>query len=118
MEKVRISKECLKGITSSTSPCILPILSGPFPILENSEQGKSISVKSVIPPVFEMLLLATNSASKAFHVFVKRCDKYINWVEVTGIAFLIIATAAIITNNLTGLSGYFARWFLFLNRMS
>ncbi|OYV88384.1 MAG: cytochrome C biogenesis protein, partial [Ignavibacteriae bacterium 37-53-5] len=44
--------------------------------------------------------------------------KYIRWVEVTGGVLLIIVGILIMTNNLTVLSGYFAKWFPFLNQLS
>ncbi len=108
MEKVRIPTVCLQGIISSPPTCIFSILSGSFSLLENHELERRISVTPVVPPVFEMRLLETNLISKAFHAFVRRYDKYINWFEVTGIVFLIIATVTIVTNDLTGLY-----WLLF-----
>ena len=69
VEKVRISKECLQGIISSTSKCILPVLSRPYPVHENYGRRGNTKPTSEIPPVFEMLLHATSLTSKAFHSF-------------------------------------------------
>ncbi len=118
MKKVRISTEYFKGMFSSPSSCTLPVLSVSFYLPKYLMPASSISMSSEYLSGVRLLLIAASLTSKAFHAFVKRYKRYINWIEVTGIVFLIITAVVIVTNNLTGLSGYFAKWFLFLNQMS
>ena len=62
--------------------------------------------------------LATSLSINAFLSFFKRFSKYIRWVEISGGVLLILVGILIMTNNLTVLSGYFAKWFPFLNQLS
>jgi cytochrome c-type biogenesis protein len=80
--------------------------------------GKGVMLLSVYSLGLGIPFLITSLSINAFLAFFKKFSKYIRWVEVAGGALLIIVGVLIMTNRLTLLSGYFAKWFPFLNRLS
>ncbi|HQT90703.1 MAG TPA: cytochrome c biogenesis protein CcdA [Candidatus Kryptobacter bacterium] len=101
------------------TPCIGPVLAAILTIAaQQSTVGKGIILLSVYSLGLGIPFLVTSLSINAFLAFFRRFSKYIRWVEVTGGVLLIIVGILIMTNNLTVLSGYFAKWFPFLNQLS
>ncbi len=101
------------------TPCIGPVLAAILTIAaQQNTIGKGIILLSVYSLGLGIPFLATSLSINAFLSFFRRFSKYIRWVEVTGGVLLIIVGILIMTNNLTVLSGYFAKWFPFLNQLS
>ena len=101
------------------TPCIGPVLAGILAIAaEQDTVGKGIMLLSVYSLGLGIPFLATSLSINAFLSFFKRFSKYIRWVEISGGVLLILVGILIMTNNLTVLSGYFAKWFPFLNQLS
>jgi cytochrome c-type biogenesis protein len=101
------------------TPCIGPVLAA---ILTIAAQQNTIVKGIILLSVYSLGLgipfLVTSLSINAFLAFFRRFSRYIRWVEVTGGVLLIIVGILIMTNNLTLLSGYFAKWFPFLNQLS
>ncbi len=101
------------------TPCIGPVLAAILTIAaQQSTIVKGIVLLSVYSLGLGIPFLITSLSINAFLAFFRKFSKYIRWVEVTGGVLLIIVGILIMTNNLTVLSGYFARWFPFLNQLS
>ncbi|MGO9480359.1 MAG: cytochrome c biogenesis CcdA family protein [Candidatus Kryptoniota bacterium] len=101
------------------TPCIGPVLAGILTIAaQQNTIGKGIMLLSVYSLGLGIPFLVTGLSINAFLAFFRKFSKYIRWVEVAGGAFLIAIGVLIMTNNLTLLSGYFAKWFPFLNQLS
>jgi cytochrome c-type biogenesis protein len=101
------------------TPCIGPVLAAILTIAAQQDTiGKGIVLLSVYSLGLGIPFLVTSLSINAFLAFFKKFSKYIRWVEIAGGAFLIIVGVLIMTNSLTVLSGYFARWFPFLNQLS
>lgn len=101
------------------TPCIGPVLAAILTIAAQQDTiGKGIFLLSVYSLGLGIPFLVTSLSINAFLAFFKRFGKYLRWVEITGGVLLIAVGALIMTNNLTVLSGYFAKWFPFLNELS
>ena len=101
------------------TPCIGPVLAAILTIAAQQDTiGKGIVLLSVYSLGLGIPFLITSLSINAFLAFFKRFRKYIRWVEVAGGVLLIAVGILIMTNNLTVLSSYFARWFPFLNQLS
>jgi cytochrome c-type biogenesis protein len=101
------------------TPCIGPVLAAILTIAaQQSTIWKGIALLSVYSLGLGIPFLITSLSINAFLSFFRKFSKYIRWVEVTGGVLLIIVGILIMTNNLTVLSGYFAKWFPFLNQLS
>ena len=100
------------------TPCIGPILAGILVLASRQEtigQGiillTSYSLGLAIP-----FFLTALSLSAFFNVF-NKFKRHLHKVEIVGGILLIIIGVLIMTNYLTILSGYFAKWFPFLNEI-
>ena len=101
------------------TPCIGPVLAGILAIAAQQDTiGKGIVLLSVYSLGLGIPFLVTSLSINAFLAFFKKFSRYIRWVEVAGGVLLVIVGILIMTNNLTVLSGYFAKWFPFLNELS
>jgi cytochrome c-type biogenesis protein len=101
------------------TPCIGPVLAAILAIAAQEDTiGKGIVLLSVYSLGLGIPFLLTSLSINAFLGFFRRFNKYIRWVEVAGGVLLIVVGILIMTNNLTVLSGYFAKWFPFLNELS
>jgi len=101
------------------TPCIGPVLAAILTIAAQQDTvGKGIMLLSVYSLGLGIPFLITSLSINAFLSFFGKFKKYIRWVEVGGGALLIIVGFLIMTNNLTVLSSYFAKWFPFLNQLS
>ena len=101
------------------TPCIGPVLAAILAIAAQQDTiGKGIVLLSVYSLGLGIPFLATSLSINAFLGFFKKFRRYIRWVEVTGGVLLVVVGILIMTNNLTVLSGYFAKWFPFLNELS
>jgi cytochrome c-type biogenesis protein len=98
------------------TPCIGPILSS---ILVLASQQQTVGQGMILLIAYSLGLgipffLAGVSITVFFGVF-NRFKRYLHIVEIAGGIVLIGVGILILTNWLTVLSGYFARWFPFLN---
>ncbi len=100
------------------TPCIGPILAGILVLASRQEtigQGilllTSYSLGLAIP-----FFLTALSLSAFFNVF-NKFKRHLHKVEIVGGILLIIIGVLIMTNYLTLLSGYFAKWFPFLSEL-
>ena len=100
------------------TPCIGPILAGILVLASRQEtigQGilllTSYSLGLGIP-----FFLTALSLSAFFNVF-NKFKRHLHKVEIVGGILLIVIGVLIMTNYLTILSGYFAKWFPFLNEL-
>jgi len=101
------------------TPCIGPVLAAILAIAAQQDAiGKGILLLSVYSLGLGIPFLLTGLSVNAFLGFFRKFNKYIRWVEVMGGVLLVIVGILIMTNNLTLLSGYFAKWFPFLNELS
>jgi len=101
------------------TPCIGPVLAAILAIAAQQDTiGKGVILLSAYSLGLGVPFLATSLSINAFLRFFRRFSKYIRWVEVTGGILLVLVGILIMTNNLTVLSGYFAKWFPFLNELS
>jgi len=101
------------------TPCIGPVLATILTIAAQEDTiGKGIILLSVYSLGLGIPFLITSLSINAFLTFFKKFSNYVRWVEVTGGALLIVVGVLIMTNSLTLLSGYFAKWFPFLNQLS
>jgi cytochrome c-type biogenesis protein len=101
------------------TPCIGPVLAAILAIAAQQDTiGKGITLLSVYSLGLGIPFLVTSLSINAFLRFFRKFSRYIRWVEITGGILLIVIGILIMTNNLTLLSGYFAKWFPFLNQLS
>lgn len=101
------------------TPCIGPVLAAILTIAAQQDTiGKGIILLSVYSLGLGIPFLVTSLSINAFLAFFKKFSRYARWVEVVGGAFLVVIGVLIVTNSLTLLSGYFAKWFPFLSQMS
>ncbi len=101
------------------TPCIGPVLAAILAIAAQQDTiGKGIILLSVYSLGLGIPFLVTSLSINAFLGFFRKFSKYIRWVEVAGGVLLVIVGILIMTNNLTVLSAYFAKWFPFLNELS
>ncbi len=101
------------------TPCIGPVLAAILTIAAQQHTvGKGITLLSVYSLGLGIPFLITSLSINAFLAFFRKFSKYIRWVEVAGGALLVAVGILIMTNNLTVLSSYFAKWFPFLNQLS
>jgi len=100
------------------TPCIGPILAA---ILAIASQQDTVLKGVILLASYSLglgipFLLAGLSISLFFNLF-NKFKQHLHKVEVVGGIFLIIIGVLIMTNYLTILSGYFAKWFPFLNEL-
>ncbi len=101
------------------TPCIGPVLAGILAIAAQQDSiGKGILLLTVYSLGLGIPFLLTSLSINAFLAFFRKFNRYIRWVEITGGVLLIVVGILIMTNNLTVLSGYFSKWFPFLNGLS
>lgn len=101
------------------TPCIGPVLAAILAIAAQQDTiGKGIALLSVYSLGLGIPFLITSLSINAFLAFFRKFSKYVRWVEVIGGALLVVVGILIMTNNLTMLSSYFAKWFPFLNELS
>lgn len=101
------------------TPCIGPVLAG---ILAIASQQDTVMKGILLLFVYSLGLgipffLTALSINKFFNVF-NRIKKYFHAIEVAGGVMLIAVGILMITNYLTIIASYFARWFPFLNDLS
>jgi cytochrome c-type biogenesis protein len=100
------------------TPCIGPILAA---ILAIASQEDSVGKGMVLLSSYSLglgvpFLLAAMSLTAFFNAF-NKFKRHLHTVEVVGGVMLVAVGALIMTNYLTILSGYLARWFPFLNEL-
>ncbi|MBW7889151.1 MAG: cytochrome c biogenesis protein CcdA [Bacteroidetes bacterium] len=101
------------------TPCIGPVLAG---ILAIASQQDTV-MKGIILLTFYSLglgipfFLTSLSINKFFNVF-NRIKKHFHTIEVVGGILLVAVGVLMITNYLTIIASYFAKWFPFLNELS
>lgn len=101
------------------TPCIGPVLAAILAIAAQQDTiGKGIVLLSAYSLGLGIPFLITSLSINAFLAFFKKFSRYIRWVEIGGGVLLILVGFLIMTNNLTVLSSYFAKWFPFLNELS
>jgi cytochrome c-type biogenesis protein len=101
------------------TPCIGPVLAAILALAAQQDTiGKGIALLSIYSLGLGVPFLVASLSINAFLAFFTKFKKYIKWVEVTGGVLLIIVGVLIMTNNLTLISAYFAKWFPFLNQLS
>ena len=101
------------------TPCIGPVLAG---ILAIASQQETVMQGVVLLTVYSLglgipFLLTSLSINKFFNVF-NRIKKHFHAIEVVGGVMLIAVGVLMITNYLTIIASYFAKWFPFLNSLS
>jgi cytochrome c-type biogenesis protein len=98
------------------TPCIGPILAA---ILAIASQQESVGKGMVLLTSYSLGLgvpfLLTGVSLTAFYTVFNRFKRHLHTVEVVGGVLLVAVGALIMTNYLTIVSGYLARWFPFLN---
>ena len=101
------------------TPCIGPVLAAILAIAAQQDTiGKGVILLSVYSLGLGIPFLLASLSLNAFLGFFGKFRKHIRWVEVVGGVLLIAVGILIMTNNLTALSGHFAKWFPFLNELS
>lgn len=101
------------------TPCIGPVLAAILTVAAQQDTiGKGIILLSVYSLGLGIPFLVASLSVNFFLGFFRKFNRYIRWVEVAGGFLLIIVGILIMTNNLTMLSGFFAKWFPFLNELS
>ena len=100
------------------TPCIGPILAA---ILAIASQQDTVSKGIILLSAYSLglgipFLLAGLSLTMFFNVF-NRFKKHLHKVEVVGGILLVVIGVLIMMNYLTVLSGYFSKWFPFLNEL-
>lgn len=101
------------------TPCIGPVLAG---ILAIASQQETVLQGTILLFVYSLGLgipffLTAISINKFFNVF-NRIKKHFHTIEVVGGIMLIIVGILMITNYLTIIASYLAKWFPFLNELS
>lgn len=101
------------------TPCIGPVLAG---ILAIASQQDTV-LKGIVLLTFYSLglgipfLLTSLSINKFFNVF-NKIKKHFHAIEVVGGILLVAVGVLMITNYLTIIASYLAKWFPFLNALS
>ncbi|MBI4811403.1 MAG: cytochrome c biogenesis protein CcdA [Ignavibacteriales bacterium] len=100
------------------TPCIGPILAA---ILAIASQQETVMQGVILLSFYSLglgipFLLTGLSLTIFFNVF-NKFKRHLHKVEVVGGILLVIVGVLIMTNYLTVLSGYFAKWFPFLNEL-
>jgi cytochrome c-type biogenesis protein len=100
------------------TPCIGPILAA---ILAIASQQDSVGMGVLLLGAYSLGLgipfLLTGWSITAFYSVFNKFKKHLPKVEIAGGILLIIVGVLIMTNTLTILSSYFAKWFPFLNEL-
>lgn len=100
------------------TPCIGPILAAILAIAsQQNSVGKGIVLLTAYSLGLGIPFLLTGLSLSAFFSVFNRFKKHLHLVEVVGGVLLIGVGVLILTNYLTILSGYFAKWFPFLNEL-
>ncbi len=100
------------------TPCIGPILAA---ILAIASQQETVGQGMVLLTFYSLglgipFLVTGLSITIFFNVF-NKFKRHLHKVEVVGGILLVLVGVLIFTNSLTILSGYFAKWFPFLNEL-
>lgn len=100
------------------TPCIGPILAA---ILAIASQQDSVGMGVILLAAYSLGLgipfFLTGWSITAFYNVFNKFKKYLPVVEIVGGILLIIIGVLIMTNMLTVISAYFAKWFPFLNEL-
>lgn len=100
------------------TPCIGPILAA---IIAIASQQETVGQGIILLTVYSLglgvpFLLAGLSLTIFFNVF-NKFKRHLHKVEIVGGILLVVVGVLIFTNSLTIISGYFAKWFPFLNEL-
>ena len=100
------------------TPCIGPILAAILAIASQQDSvGEGILLLSSYSLGLGIPFLITGLSLSAFYNAFNKFKRHLHTVEVVGGVMLVAVGALIMTNYLTVLSGYLARWFPFLNEL-
>ena len=100
------------------TPCIGPILAGILVLASRQETvGQGIILLTSYSLGLGIPFFLTGLSITAFYNVFNKFKRHLNKVEIVGGILLIIIGVLIMTNYLTILSGYFAKWFPFLNEL-
>ncbi|MBI1805141.1 MAG: cytochrome c biogenesis protein CcdA [Ignavibacteriae bacterium] len=100
------------------TPCIGPILAAILAIASQQDTvGQGIVLLTSYSLGLGIPFLLTGLSLSAFYNVFNKFKRHLHTVEVVGGVMLVAVGALIMTNYLTILSGYFARWFPFLNEL-
>ena len=100
------------------TPCIGPILAGILVIASKQETiAQGILLLSVYSLGLGIPFFLTGLSLTAFFNLFNKFKRHLHKVEVIGGILLVAVGVLIMTNYLTILSGYFAKWFPFLNEL-
>ncbi len=100
------------------TPCIGPILATILAIASQQDSvGKGIILLSSYSLGLGIPFFVTGLSLSAFYNFFNKLKQHLHKVEVAGGILLVAVGVLIMTNYLTIISGYLARWFPFLNEL-
>ena len=98
------------------TPCIGPILAGILTIAAQQDTvGKGIILLTAYSLGLGIPFFLTGMSISVFYNLFNKFKKHLHTVEIVGGVLLVVVGLLIATNSLTILSGYFSRWFPFLN---
>jgi len=100
------------------TPCIGPILAGILVLASRQETvGQGIMLLTSYSLGLGIPFLFTALSFSAFFNLFNKFKRHLHKVEIVGGILLIVIGVLIMTNYLTILSGYFSKWFPFLNEL-
>jgi cytochrome c-type biogenesis protein len=100
------------------TPCIGPILAGILVLASRQETvGQGILLLTSYSLGLGIPFFLTGLSITAFYNVFNKFKRHLHKVEIVGGILLILIGVLIMTNYLTILSGYFAKWFPFLNEL-
>ena len=100
------------------TPCIGPILAGILTMAAQQETvGKGIVLLACYSAGLAIPFLLAALSITAFYKVFDRFKRHLHKVEVAGGILLVLIGVLIASNSLTIVSGYFAKWFPFLNEI-
>ena len=100
------------------TPCIGPILAAILTIASQQDTvGKGIILLASYSLGLGIPFFITGLSITVFYNLFNKMKKYLHTVEVIGGILLVAVGILIMTNYLTIISGYLARWFPFLNEL-
>ena len=100
------------------TPCIGPILAAILAIASQQDTvGKGIVLLTSYSLGLGIPFFLTGLSLTAFYNLFNKLKQHLHKVEVVGGVLLVVVGVLIMTNYLTILSAYFAKWFPFLNEL-
>ena len=100
------------------TPCIGPILAAILAIASQQDSiGKGIILLSSYSLGLGIPFFLTGISITVFYNVFNKLKQHLHKIEVAGGVLLVMVGILIMTNYLTILSGYLARWFPFLNEL-